>query len=182
MSLLRYYELFRTEFLEHLVGYIQFGGHVDEGRIGRAVFDHNDTFLVGDVLNGVIHLILNRFDERFAFLVQFAFLTKVLALEFQYLLFFFHDLLFALRTHGLAEEDLLRLVVGRDDARFLLGGIDLFLPTLGQHGQLLIRLLVLRQILQDIHHVDVRDRLIFSKNCATTKYKETKYNAGRPTR
>ena len=124
--------------------------------------------LAGQFLDGVVDLILNRLDERFAFLVQFAVLTEVLTFEFQHFLLLAYDLRFPFPTHRFTEEDLLGLVVGGQHACLLLRGVDLFLPALGQHRQLLIRLLVLRQVLEDIRHVDIRYRLVFCKSRAKT--------------
>ena len=156
--------------MENLVRYIQFRGHIDEGRIGRTIFDDLYPFLACQFLNSIIYLILNRLDQRLPFFVQFTILTEILTFEFQHVLFFLNDLLFAFRTHGLGEEDLLCLVVSSQHTCLLLRRIDFFLPTLGEHGQLLIRLLILRQILEDITHIDERYRLIFSKSRAKSHH------------
>ena len=100
-------------------------------------------------------------------------LSEIFAFEFEDFLLFFHDLLLALGPHGLREEDLLRLVVGSHDACVLLRRIDLLLPPLGEHRQLFIRLLVLRQVFEDIRHVDIGYRLVFSKSRATSHYGNT---------
>ena len=152
-----------------MVGDVQFGGHVDERRVGRAVLDYVNTFLVRQVLYGVVYVVLDGFDKRFALFVQFSVLSEILPFEFQHFLFLFYDLLFALGAHGFGEEYLLRLVVGRHDACFLLRGVNLFLPAFGEHGQLFVSLLILRQIFENITHVDIDYRHIFSKYCAKTK-------------
>ena len=161
--------------MEDLVGDIQFGGHIQQRGVGRTVLDNIDSFLVSEVLDGIVDLVLNRLDECLAFLVQLTFLSEILAFELEYLLLFLDYLLLALRPHGLAEEDLLCLVVCCHDTRFLLRGVHLFLPALGEHGQLLIRLLILRQVFEDILQVDIRYRLIFSKSRAKSEHGGKKY-------
>ena len=148
---------------------VQFGGHIDECGIGRAVFDEDNTSLVSDLLDSVIYLILNGFDERLAFLVELALLTEVFAFEFEHFLLFLDDLLLALRTHVFRKEDLFRLIVGRHDACFLLRSVDLFLPAFGEHSELLVSLLVLRQVLEDVLHIDICYRLLFCCKSRATK-------------
>ena len=116
--------------MENLVRYIQFRGHIDEGRIGGTIFDDLYPFLACQFLNSIIYLILNRLDQRLPLFVQFTILTEILTFELQHVLFFLNDLLFAFRTHGLGEEDLLCLVYQNEDESLrMVRSLLLYLPV-----------------------------------------------------
>ena len=117
--------------MEDLVGDVEFGGHIDERRVSGPVFYDVNPFLVREILDCVVNLVLYRFDERLAFFVEFALLTEILAFEFEHLLLFLHNFLLALAPHSLGEEDLLCLVVGCHDPRLLRRCVNLFLPAFG---------------------------------------------------
>ena len=150
-----------------MVGYVEFVRHIEQAGVRAAVFDDVVAVLVRQFLDGIVDVVLDGFEQCFAFLVQLAIGAKILALEFQYLVFFAKDFLLALGSHSLGEEYLLGLVVGCQHANLLLQGINLFLPAFGDKGQLVVGRLVLRQVVQDILQVNISYRLVFGKNRAT---------------
>ena len=111
------------------------------------------VFLLRDVLDDGVDLVLNGLEERLSFLEEFAIFAEIATLGFEGLFLFGQDLRLAFLLHLLGEEDLLGLVVGLEHTRFFVERIHLALPAFADHRELLVGGLVLRQVLEDILHI-----------------------------
>ena len=118
-----------AQFGEHLVADVDGGrGEDDAGGFGGAVEDELVAALLGNALDGVVHLVLDGLDEGDALLVEFALWAEVLLAQFAGFLLLIYDGLLALLLLGFAEEDALVLVVLVEGGGFVADGLYFVLP------------------------------------------------------
>ena len=108
---------------------------------------------VGNVLDGIVDLVLDGRHEGVALLEEFAFGAEVFLLQVGCLLLFLDDGVLLLFLLLLGEEDHLVLVVLIECLRLGGEGVDFCLPLLRGLVQLFVGSLVGRDILEDIFHI-----------------------------
>ena len=106
-----YYLIRIAEFAEHLRGDVDLRGAVDDAGIAGAIEHELITAQVGDILDGVIYLLLDGSHQGCALLVEFALRAEVFLLQVGSLFLLGNDGILLGFLLFLGEEDDLVLVV-----------------------------------------------------------------------
>ena len=113
---------------EYLVGDVDLRGAVDDALIAGAVKHQLVAAKVGNVLDGIVYLLLNRRHQGCALLEQLTIRSEVFTLQISSLLLFLHDGFLTGFLLLLRKEDNLVLVVLIERLCLYLNSVDLSLP------------------------------------------------------